>query len=212
MTDIFGYLGCNFKIISTQIDIISHQRHTGTNSDYPGCRMASGRTVIGMPFGQFHFLGHPFELSFANSCQIFTMRGCRRFLIKEDRKVIKPGYLLSYLPGKRDGFVHRHVFNGNKGHYINGPHAGMLPPVVIKIYQFHSHSNSLDNSITQSFRLADKGYYQSVVIFIIAIIEQFHPRPGTERSDNTIYLFQIPPFTEVGDAFYYFIPVHTTSF
>ena len=80
-----------------------------------------------------------------------------------------------------------HVFNGNKGHYINGPHAGMLPPVVIKIYQFHSHSNSLDNSVTQSFRLADKGYYQSVVIFIIAIIEQFHPRPGTERSDNTIY-------------------------
>jgi methenyltetrahydrofolate cyclohydrolase len=25
------------------------------------------------------------------------------------------------------------------------------------------------------------------------------------------HVFQIPPFTEVGDAFYYFIPVHTTS-
>ena len=122
--------------------------------------------------------------------------------------MIESGYFLPHLAGKRDGFIHRHVFNRDERHYIDCSHTGVLSLVIIEIYQFHRNTDSFDNGIPQGFRFTDKSHHQPVMIFIIAIIEQLYSCTGTKRSNNTIYFFKITPFTEVGNAFHDFIPIH----
>ena len=78
----------------------------------------------------------------------------------------------------------------------------MLSLVRIEINKPNSHPDGLQHGITQRFGFADHGDYQSVVVFIVAVIQQLYTLPGTERSYNLIYLLQIASLAEVGDTFH----------
>ena len=78
----------------------------------------------------------------------------------------------------------------------------MLPLMVIQVDEFHRHTDGFEHGIAQGFGFADHGHHQAVVVFIVAVIQQFHTLAGTERCHNFVYLLQVASFAEVGDAFH----------
>ena len=46
------------------------------------------------------------------------------------------------------------------------------------------------------------GRQKAVVVFIVTVIQQFHTLFAPKRSYYLIYLLQIAPFAEIGDAFH----------
>ena len=56
----------------------------------------------------------------------------------------------------------------------------MLPGVFREIYQFHRLSDSFEQSVLQSFRFTDYRYDQSVMIFVITVIQQLYTGFGTK--------------------------------
>lgn len=63
----------------------------------------------------------------------------------------------------------------------------MLPGMLIQVYQTDSHTDGFNDCFVQSFRLADKSYNQTVMVFIITVIKQFYPGLNTERGYYLIY-------------------------
>ena len=74
--------------------------------------------------------------------------------------------------------------------------------MVIEIYQLYRYADSFEHSITKRFRLTHYGHHEAVMVFIVAVIQQFHTLFAPKRSHYLIYLLQIAPFTEIGDAFH----------
>ena len=109
--------------------------------------MTLGRTEIGMPFGLFDLLGHPFELSFAYGGQILAVRRRSRFLVEEYGQGIPLSHLLGHLFREGNGFVHRRVLDRDKRHHIYRSHAGMLAAMLVQVDQFHGYADRLDHGI-----------------------------------------------------------------
>lgn len=63
----------------------------------------------------------------------------------------------------------------------------MLPGMLIQVYQTDSYTDCFNDCFVQSFRLTDKGYNQTVMVFIITVIEQLYSGFNTERGYNLIY-------------------------
>ena len=53
----------------------------------------------------------------------------------------------------------------------------------------------------KGFRFANQSDYQTVMIFIIAIVEQLHAGFATKRGYYLVYFLQITSLAKVGDTF-----------
>ena len=69
-------------------------------------------------------------------------------------------------------------------------------------------TSGFEHSVAQRFGLAHHGHHQAVMVFVVAVIQQFDARTGTERSYYTVYLLQVASLTEVGNAFHNFVHIH----
>ena len=79
------------------------------------------------------------------------------------------------------------ILNRDERDDIYRSHTGMLPGMLIQVYQTDSHTDCFNDCFVQSFRLADKSYNQTVMVFIITVIKQFYPGLNTERGYYLIY-------------------------
>lgn len=85
----------------------------------------------------------------------------------------------------------------------------MLPLMMVKVNQLHSHANGFEHSVTQRFGLTHHGHHQAVMVFVVAVIQQLDARTGTERSYYTVYLLQVTSLAEVGNAFHNSVHRHS---
>ena len=67
----------------------------------------------------------------------------------------------------------------------------MLPGMVVKVNKFYSNTDSFENGITKGFRFSYHGYYQTVVVFIVTVIQEFYTLFTTERGYDLISLLVI---------------------
>ena len=84
----------------------------------------------------------------------------------------------------------------------------MLALVMIEVYKLDGYAYGFDYSHLKSFGLSNYGDNESVVVNVVAIVEQFYPFFATKRVYNFIYLFKVASFAEVGHALHYFSPAH----
>ena len=162
----------------------------------------SSRTEVGMPFRKLYLFCHTLELSFTDSCQVFPVGGRSGLFVQDNGKIVTASNLLAHFFGEGNGFFHRHPPDGNKRHYIYSTHTRVLPLMVIEIYQLYRCADSFEHGITKRFRFAHYGHHEAVMVFIVAVIQQFHTLFAPKRSHYLIYLLQIASFTEIGDAFH----------
>ena len=57
---------------------------------------------------------------------------------------------------------------------------GVLTFVLVEVDKFNCLANSLDNGCFEGFGLANNSYYATVVVGIVAVIEQFYAFFGAE--------------------------------
>ena len=74
----------------------------------------------------------------------------------------------------------------------------MLALMVIQVDQLDSYAYGFDYSLFECFGLSYYGYNKSVVVDVIAVVEQFNSFFAAKRVYNLIYLFKVAPFAELG--------------
>ena len=84
----------------------------------------------------------------------------------------------------------------------------MLSAMMIKVYQTDSNADSFNDCIAQGLRFDNQRDYQTVMIFIIAILEQLHAGFATKRGYYLVYFLQITSLAKVGDTFDDLTPIH----
>ena len=72
MPNFFSNVVGNFNVVAVQIDIIGHQRHSGTYGGHAGGGMNFFGAKVGFPFRLFYFFSHALKLAFANVGQILS--------------------------------------------------------------------------------------------------------------------------------------------
>ena len=155
-----------------------------------GCRSAGPK-----------FLGHAFKLALADGGQVLAVRCGGRFLVEEDGHAVALGHGLAYFAGEGDGVVHRHAADGDEGHHVYGTHARMLSGVMVEVDDADGHSDGFQHGVAQRFRFANDGHHQAVVVFVVAVIQQFHALLSAEGGNNLVYLLQVASLAEIGDTF-----------
>ena len=74
--------------------------------------------------------------------------------------------------------------------------------MLVEVYQLNGCANGVENGLFQRFRLAYNCYYQSVVVFIVAVIQQLHSVFATEIVYDFFNFCFIAPFAEIRHTFY----------
>ena len=77
----------------------------------------------------------------------------------------------------------------------------MLSGVMVEVDDADGHSDGFQHGVAQRFGFTHHGYYQAVVVFVVAVIQQFHALLSAEGGYNLVYLLQVASLAEVGDAF-----------
>ena len=62
---------------------------------------------------------------------------------------------------------------------------------------------------SETIQVTYDGYYQSVVVGVVTVIEQFYALFGAEGRDDFVYFFQVASFAEIRDAFHDSVPAHS---
>src|SRR5699024_2642915 len=122
MTDLVCDPLSDFQVGSIQIDIVSNQRHSGSDSSNASGWMNGVRTKIWLPLWIFHLLSHSLKLSLADFCQIFSVRSCGRFFIKEERlsEFLRSFFCYRFCQGIC--LFYCSITDRNKRHYVHTAH------------------------------------------------------------------------------------------
>ena len=142
--------------------------------------MPFGRPEVRFPFRLLDLCFHTLKLTFADRRQVLSVWSRSRLLIQENRYSIESGHLLAHFFGERNRLIHRTPSDRDKRNDIDRSHPRMLPGVFREVYQFHRLSDGFEQSVLQSFRFTDYRYDQSVMIFVITVIQQLYTGFGTK--------------------------------
>ena len=160
----------NREVCSIEVDIVSDEWHTSTDSYDTGRGVDVSWTEVWVPLILVDLLSHTLELTLADLSEVLTMRSCSALFIEEDGYTDALADLLADLLRELDSFLHLHVADGDKGDNVDSAHTWVLTLVLSHVDHLDSDLDSGEDRLADSLRLAHNGNHATVVILVIAVV------------------------------------------
>ena len=102
-------------------------------TDAPAARMRRRRAVVGRPCRLRHLRRQPFELAAPDIFEVLARRIRRRVFVQEDRQREPRRHVGGNRLRQLHALRHRHAFDRNERHHVDGAHARMFALVRAQV-------------------------------------------------------------------------------